>query len=48
MYHQIEQAILPKLSLEETMRDWNIIRTLLAEAQRKRKNQIPKAFAQTS
>jgi hypothetical protein len=48
MHHQIEQAILPHLPLEKAMKEWNSIHSMLAEAKRKRKNQIPKAFNKTS
>ena len=44
MYHQIERAILPSLSLGDTIQDWSEIRNLLAEGQRKRINQITIAF----
>ena len=44
MYHQIERAILPNLSLQNTIQDWSEIRNLLAEGQRKRINQIAIAF----
>ena len=44
MYHQIERAILPDLSLQNTIQDWDEIRNLLVEGQRKRMNQITMAF----
>jgi hypothetical protein len=44
MYHQVKLAIVPKLTLEETIKDWAMICALLAERKRKRKNQMNKAF----
>ena len=44
MYRQVEQAIIPDLSLQETIEDWDSIRVLLTEGQRKRKTQMTTAF----
>ena len=46
MYNQVKQAALPVLPLGKAIKEWEAIRLLLTEGQRKRKNQIVKAFAQ--
>jgi len=44
MYHQIELAIIPMLSLGDTIKHWNSIGSSLAEHDRKRTMQLDKAF----
>lgn len=40
MFHQVQYAISPCISLSQTMNRWNEIRESLAENNRKRKPQI--------
>ncbi len=40
MFHQIQHAINPIISLDEVIKRWGEIKTALAESSRKRKPQI--------
>jgi hypothetical protein len=44
MHHQVELAILPELSLAETIQEWRTIHRSLAESPRQRKAQVAAAF----
>ncbi len=44
MNHQVKQAIIPQLSLRETVQQWGTICNALTEGRRKRTMQVNKMF----